>query len=174
MKRSALVLIFLGISLMVSSQSLFDSVFNKYAGNPNFTSLSINPQLFKLIAFFDDEGNDAELDRLAEKLSGLKILISESQNAGFSNEIHELIGKENYQNLMEVVEKGKRVNFYAKEQDGQIYSFVMHAIDEGEEVLLYITGNFSAKDLSQMGSVNCLGNESEHIALLRKLEAGSN
>lgn len=107
---------------------------------------------------------------LSEKFSGLKILVSEKNDAGFSAEVKEFIKKENLQVLMEIVEANKKVNFYASLNNGIISNMILHAVEPNEEVLLTISGNFSLKELSKMGNVSVLGNESKHIALLRELE----
>lgn len=168
MKSYIIAVVLLFTTPMLQAQTSTDNLFNRYSGKSGFTSISVSPGIFKLIAALDK--NDPDLQMLSDKFSGLKILVSEKNDAGFSAEVKELIKKENLQVLMEIVEANKKVNFYASLNNGIISNMILHAIEPNEEVLLTISGNFSLKELSKMGNVSVLGNESKHIALLRELE----
>jgi len=158
----------LALPLLSKSQAFVDEIFNRYSGKTGFTSVVINPQLFKLLAIIDKD--DPELKMLSEKFNSLKILVSENKSVGFTNEIREKLKKDEFLNLMEIIDGPQKVNFYAKKKGESITDFLLLSIDDKEEVLLSITGNFSLSELSQIGSSSSSGGSMAHLELLKKLE----
>jgi hypothetical protein len=155
-------------SNLLYGQAFIDEVFNKYSGKPGFTSVMITPQLFKLLALVDK--NDPELKMISEKMSSLKILVSEEKSVGFTNEVREKMSKSKYVNIMEVIDGTQKVNFYILQNDDIITDFLLLAIDDSEEVLLSITGNLKLSDLSKIGNNSSFGGGTGHLSLLKNLE----
>ncbi|HOP03212.1 MAG TPA: DUF4252 domain-containing protein [Tenuifilaceae bacterium] len=169
MKRLVLLVVITCFSIISYAQVSPDAVFEKYAGKSGFTSINFNSQIFKLIAFLDDSA-DEDLERISENLSGLKIIVCESDNPEFRKDINALRNNNGLVKLMEVVESTSKVNFYAKYENGFISNLVLIAMEEGEDVLMSISGKFKMEDLAQMGSCTSFGSSNSHIALLRNLE----
>jgi short subunit fatty acids transporter len=168
MKRYFVILAMVFVPLLVNSQGFIDDVFNRYSGKNGFTSVVISPQLFQIIALLDKE--DQELQKLSEKLISLKILVSEDKSLGFTNEIKDRLKNGEYLNLMEVIDGKQKVNFYAKKKGDMISDLLLLAIDENEEVMLSLTGNFKLNELSNLGSSTSSIGGMAHISLLKKLE----
>lgn len=168
MKRLALVFVMIIASNIVFAQAFIDEVFQKYSGKPGFTSVMITPELFKLLALMDK--NDPELQKISQKMSSLRILVSEEKTVGFTNEVREKIAKLNYLNIMEVIDGSQKVNFYVQQKGDRITDFLLLSIDDREEVLLSITGNMTLNELSELGKSNSWGGSTGHLSLLKNLE----
>ena len=72
--------------------------------------------------------------------------------------------------IMEVIDGRQKVNFYVKQANETITDFILIAIDDNEEVLLSITGNFKLNELANLGSKSALGDNEGRLSLLKKLE----
>jgi hypothetical protein len=168
MKRLIIILLVLGASTIVNAQAYVDDVFSKYAGQPGFTSVHITPQLFNLLSMLDSE--DADLKILSKNLKSLKILVSEEKSIGFTKEVNAKIGKENFLNIMEIIDGKQKVNFYVKQKEDVITDFILLSIDDTEEVLISITGNLKLNELSKLGKNKSFDSKNGHLSLLKSLE----
>ncbi len=169
MKRVLCFLLAVSIAGIVNAQVSPDAIFGKYAGKKGFTSINFNPQILKLIAYLDD-GEDQELKNISEKLTGMKILVSENNDVNFKKDLSTLLDDKELVNLMEIVESNSKVNFYAKYNEGYISDLVLVALEEGEDVFMSISGKFSLKEIAQIGTCSSFGSNNSHVALLRNLE----
>ena len=168
MKRVVLVVAMVIAANISFGQAFIDEVFNKYSGQPGFTSVVITPQLFKLLALVDK--TDEDLQMISDKMSSLRILVSEEKVVGFTEEVRAKMGKMNYLSIMEVVDGSQKVNFYVQQKDDLITDFLLLAIDGKEEVLLSITGNLKLSELSKLGKSGSFGGGTGHLSLLKSLE----
>jgi hypothetical protein len=156
MKRTLIILSFIIFPLLLEAQDVIDAVFKKYSGSDNF---SID--------------NDKDIDKIKGKISDLKILISEhqkSENIDFTNEIRDAIDKNSFMNLMEIRDGKSKVNIYAKKNVDKIVHLILLANEEDEEVLLSIKGEFSTKDLIELGRNSNHDGSFHHLSYLRDLE----
>jgi hypothetical protein len=168
MKKLVLIFFVVFTSTFVNAQAFIDDVFNQYSGKPGFTSVMISPQLFKLVSTINK--SDPELQGITEKLSSLKILVSEGKSTGFTNVIREKMTKDDYINIMEVIQGTQKVNFYVKQTGEVITDLILLAIDDSEEVLLSIKGTFVLNDLANLGKSNSILSGDDHLSLLKSLE----
>jgi hypothetical protein len=169
MKKIVVIFLVVFTSTLVNAQPFIDDVFNQYSGKPGFTSVNIGNQLFKLISTLDK--SDPELQTLTKKLSSIKILVSEGKSVGFTKAIGEKIAKDDYINIMEVIESDQKVNFYIKQTGEVITDLILLAIDDSEEVLISIKGNFILNDLANLGKSNSILSGDDHLSLLNSLES---
>jgi len=170
MKRTLIILSFIIFPLLLEAQDVIDAVFKKYSGSDNFTSIIISKDLLDFAFSID---NDKDIDKIKGKISDLKILISEHQksgNTGFTNEIRDAIDKNSFMNLMEIRDGKSKVNIYAKKNADKIVHLILLANEEDEEVLLSIRGEFSTKDLVELGRNSNHDGSFHHLSYLRDLE----
>lgn len=168
MKKLIIIISIMLSSVLLKAQAFVDDIFNQYVGKPGFTSVVISPQLFKILSVI--ESDDPELKVISEKIGSLKILVSEDKKVGFTDVIRERISKQSYVSIMEVIEGSQKVNFYIKQKDDNITDLILLAIDDSEEVLLSITGNFKLSDLANLGKGNSILKGEDHLSLLKNLE----
>ncbi|MHC1704633.1 MAG: DUF4252 domain-containing protein [Tenuifilaceae bacterium] len=170
MKRTFIILSFIIFPLLAEAQDVIDAVFKKYSGSDSFTSIIISKDL---LDFAFAINNDKDIDKIKGKISGLKILVSENQrtgNIGFTSEIQEAIEKNSFLNLMEIRDGKSKVNIYAKKNEDKIVHLVLLAIEDDEEILLSLRGEFSTKDLAELGRNSGHNGSFHHLSYLRDLE----
>ncbi|HCX98758.1 MAG TPA: hypothetical protein DG754_01345 [Bacteroidales bacterium] len=148
-------------------QSTIDKAFSQYSGKTGFTSVSITSELFQLLSMVD--AKNEVLKQLSEKITSLKILVSDDKAVGFTKEIRKQMVDLNYKTIMQVVDGAQKVDFFVKQNGEMITDLVMVAIDRTEEILISLSGNISLHELSSLGSSSGkIG--MNHISLLKSLE----
>jgi hypothetical protein len=179
MKKLFVILAIFVLPLWACAQDFIDDVFNKYSGKDGFTSIVISNELLNF-AFALDWGNGNEkdseknIDVRKGKVTDLKILVSKRHNdeerIDFISAIKGSFNKNSYLSLMEILDGKNKVNIYAKKDADKIVHLLLLATDDGEQVLLSLKGNFTLKDLVELGK-NCNDNESFHdLTYLKSLE----
>lgn len=152
MKRIIIILFFAMLPILVGAQDFIDDLFRKYSGNDGFTTIVINKDL---LDFAFTINNDKNIDKLKGKISDLRILISNEHQQGnnsiFKEEIKNSITKNNFQSLIEILDGNNRVNFYIKKDNDKIIHLILIASENNEEVLLSLKGQFTMKELIEMG-----------------------
>ena len=165
-----IILMLSTLPFLAGAQNFIDNVFSKYSGKDNFTSIVISKDLLDLVFSVD---SNKEVDKIKGKIADLKILVSDNEKnggvVGFTNEVRESINKENYLSLMEVLNGKEKVNFYVKKDNDRIVHLLLIATGKDEEVLLSLRGNFSMKDLSELGK-GCHDGTLHHLSNLKNLE----
>lgn len=169
MKRAALLILGISISCMSFAQESIDEVFRKYNGKEGYTSIHIGKGLLQLASLFDDD-RDADMIKLDGKFDDLRILVADSYNQGFTDEIKDLLEKGSFISLMEVIDGQDRVNFYVQKNTDRVSQLILLAIDHNEEVLLSIKGNFTLSELAEFGRGSGRPGHLHHMSLLGKLD----
>lgn len=170
MKRIILVLALFVAPFLVNAQDFIDDIFSKYSGKDNFTSIVVSKDLFDFAFTLD---NDKDMEKLKGKISDLKILISENQsegNVGFTNEIRDNISKNSYLSLMEILDGKNKVNFYVKKNNDKIIHLLLLATEKEKEVLLSIKGEFTMKELAEIGKDSNVNGSFHHLSYLKNLD----
>jgi hypothetical protein len=170
MKRIIFILALFVSPFLVNAQDFVDDIFSKYSGKDNFTSIVISKDLFDFAFTLD---NDKELEKLKGKISDLKILVSEhlsEGNVGFTNEIRNSINKNSYLSLMEILDGKNKVNFYVKKDNDKIIHLLLLATEKDQEVLLSIKGEFTMKELAEIGKDSNVHGSFHHLSYLKNLD----
>lgn len=167
MKRITITLAIISIFTLANAQSIIDETFDRYAGKEGFTTLRINPGIFKLLSFLDPD--DAELKTFSKKMGKFRLIASDEKFVGFTTDLKEKMKHDNYINIMEIVESSGNVNFYVRQKENVITDFVMLVAESDEEVMISMSGKFSLEDLSKLGSSSGMNMQSSHMAHLKQL-----
>lgn len=149
--------IILVIALVFISNTIFaqQSLFDKFNGNENVTSVVVNKKMFSLLSKMKVEDKETQqYVNLIKKLDNLKVFVT--QNSTLANEMKATAGKylktASLEELMQVNEKGKLVKIYVKSgaTESQIKELFMFVEGSGKEetVLMSLTGNFDLDELS--------------------------
>lgn len=138
---TAIILLLTG----AKAQSL-DRFFNKYDNDQRFESVSVSKFLINLALFSKDlKPQDREL---LANLRKIKILTtSDVADSEFIDRImadlNKTLDSGNYENLLEVRDKGEHVNIYTR-MAGQNYTDLLIAVKEKDEVsLVWLNGKLS-------------------------------
>lgn len=170
MKRMIFILAISAFPLFSNAQDFIDEIFNKYSGDENFTSIVISKNLIDF-AFTADKAN--ELNSLKGKISDLKILVSEKKNEAsfkFTDEIRSNLNKNDFISLIEILEGKNKISFYVKKDNNKIVNLLLIASNNDQEVLLTLKGQFTMKELAELGKGANEHGSFHHLSYLKNLE----
>jgi len=151
MKRSLFLMAALLLSFGLFAQnSAVDKVFAKYSGKDGITTVSISPDLFKLAAAMDEDGNE---EFPVDKVTSLKVLAVDEPSAtggvDFFAEVLKELNLAEYQEVMTVQDGSENVKMLMKTDGTKIFEFII--LTSGDEsAMVYISGNFTMDDLEKV------------------------
>ncbi len=142
----------------VHPQTAIDNLYEKYAGQEGFTSININPDMFKMISGLDmsDSSEKAkEAQNAMEQIAGLKMLVYEPEegetNEEFMEEIKSLSKIKGYEEMMSVNEGDEVVKFLTKKgTDGKMLEMLMIVLEDDEAVVMSMTGDMDLKIFTEI------------------------
>lgn len=156
LKKISGVFIYLLISVTVlNAQSAIDKYYEKYADDPDFTTVVISSKMFELFAKIDvdDPENKEVLDAMSG-LNGIKILSFEAEEGSTKSidykDAIKKIGKE-YELLMSVDSNDEKVRFFILE-DGEIIKELFMIV--GGEQNLFLMSLVGEIDLEKMSALS--------------------
>lgn len=149
--------IILVIALVFISNTIFaqQTLFDKFNGNENVTSVVVNKKMFSLLSKMKVEDKETQqYVNLIKKLDNLKVFVT--TNSTWASEMKATAGKylktASLEELMQVNDKGKLVKIFVKSgaTDSQIKELFMFIEGSGKEetVLMSLTGDFDLDELS--------------------------
>ena len=149
--------IILVIALVFISNTIFaqQTLFDKFNGNENVTSVVVNKKMFSLLSKMKVEDKETQqYVNLIKKLDNLKVFVT--TNSSWASEMKATAGKylktASLEELMQVNDKGKLVKIFVKSgaTDSQIKELFMFIEGSGKEetVLMSLTGDFDLEELS--------------------------
>lgn len=149
--------IILVIALVFISNTIFaqQTLFDKFNGNENVTSVVVNKKMFSLLSKMKVEDKETQqYVNLIKKLDNLKVFVT--TNSSWASEMKATAGKylktASLEELMQVNDKGKLVKIFVKSgaTDSQIKELFMFIEGSGkdETVLMSLTGDFDLDELS--------------------------
>jgi hypothetical protein len=150
MKRVILLIIAVALPAFVIAQnSAVDKLFNKYKGKDGVTTVQISPELFQVMNAMKIEDIE-ECEIPFDKVASVKILTIEDENAfpgaNFYEEIRNDLDVGKYSEVMTVDDGDETVRMWMKADNAVVTEFLL-IVGGDDNVLIYITGNFSMKDL---------------------------
>ena len=154
MKKLLLILLVALVPAFVLAQnSAVDKLFKKYGGQKGFTTININSGLLKFAAQMTEEEEDLDV---LNSINTIKILAQEDGEASnFYDEVMGTLKRNDYEELMTVNSDDGDVIFLVKKNKERISEFILVAGGDDENVLIYIGGDMSMKDLTSLSkSIN--------------------
>jgi hypothetical protein len=136
--------------LAIGQNSAVEKLFDKYGGKDGFTTVTINKNLFKMVAQLDED--DEDLQALSG-MESIKILAvddeGENSNINFYKEAKSLLDSDDYEELMTVNSSDADVVFLVK-QEGDIIKELILLVGGDDNALIYIAGSIRMKDVSKI------------------------
>ena len=156
MKKSLLLLLFLiGIANMSMAQDdAIQKFFSKYMEDDRFSRVYISPKMMQMAGGFlkSNAGTDAEakeLGTLIGKIKGIRILSSEEvEGMTLYKDAMATLDKNQYEELMDIQDKGSSLKFMVREEGGLIKELTMLSGDAKSFTLLSMLGSFTYEDLN--------------------------
>jgi hypothetical protein len=149
-----------------SQKGAADKIFDQYSGKDGFTSVDITKGLFELFA--DIDSDDPDFDDFQNAVKGIEsmrlLAYSVKDNDGtvaekekFMNDIKNDVSLVDFDELMVVRDKDKKVNFYAKSDKQTITEMIMIVDGADEAVLLSLYGDIDLNHIAKLGSSMKMG-----------------
>jgi alpha-acetolactate decarboxylase len=157
MKKSIIIALFILLPFFSQAQSLFD----KYDGQDNVTSIIVNKKMFDLMSKVKMEASDKEAQKylaLIKKLDNLKVFMTSSAKttADMKFNVEKYLKTSNLEELMRVNDGGKNVKIYVKSgsSDSQVKELLMFIenanVKDNQTVLMSLTGDFDINEISTL------------------------
>lgn len=145
-RNSLLVLFFLCSTLCFAQDKLFE----KYADKDNVTSVYISKSMFQMMPDNMRAGG-LDLGNLKGKIHNLQILTSENKEVKeqMKADFDAVVGKD-HELLMKVKSDDTRASFFVKQKGEKISELIMLTDDEGDYVVMRLTGDFTIQDIRQI------------------------
>ena len=153
----AIVVLLLLTPIFSQAQSLFD----KYDGQDNVTSIIVNKKMFDLMSKVKMEASDKEAQKylaLIKKLDNLKVFMTSSAKTAtdMRANVEKYQKTSNLDELMRVNDGDKNVKIYVKSgsSDSQVKELLMFIegvnVKGNETVLMSLTGDFDINEISTL------------------------
>jgi len=152
MKRLFTIALMALFTLTISAQSTIDKLFSKYKGVEGFTTVTVNGNLLKLLADIDDEDEDEDLMKFADKFTSIRILAQEDDDMDVDNFYDAVIDEVNrggYEEMVTINSSDSDVKIMVR-ADGNIFKEFLLIAGGDDNALIQIKGSFSMKDVKEM------------------------
>ncbi len=144
MKR-VLLTIMIALAALTASAQNYKSLYQKYSDDERVTAVYISPAMFKMIGKLPEvriEDNDLDLAPMIKSMTGFYMLQTEDKDLAekISKDIFKVVGANKYETLMEVKEKGQRINILSLGDKDILKSLLLTVFDGGESMFIGIDG----------------------------------
>lgn len=151
MKRIIIIIAILFVSFTANAQD-YKSLYQKYSDEDNVTAVYISPAMFKLIGKLPEvhinEG-DVDFAPLIKSMTGFYMLQTEDKALAekITKDINRVVDGKKFELLMEVKEKGEKVNIFSLGDKDFLKSLVLTAFQGDETVFISIDGLMRRDDV---------------------------
>jgi len=151
MKKIIVIVLALMSSLILKAQD-YKSLYQKYSDDDRVTAVYISPAMFKLIGKLPEvkiEDNGVDFGPLIKNMTGFYMLQTEDKALAdkIFKDISKVVSGHKFETLMEVKDKGERVNIFSLGDDNFLKSLVMTAFQGDETVFISIDGLMRREDV---------------------------
>ena len=151
MKKIFLTLI-AGLTALMASAQDYKSIYQKYSDDDRVTAVYISPAMFKMIGKIPEiriEESDVVLSPMIKSMTGFYMLQTEDTSLAekISKDVVKIVGGNKYETLMEVKDKGQKINILSLGDDEFIKSLLLTVLDSEETVFIGIDGLMKRDDV---------------------------
>lgn len=151
MKKIFLTLI-AGLTALLASAQDYKSIYQKYSDDDRVTAVYISPAMFKMIGKIPEiriEESDVDLSPMIKSMTGFYMLQTEDTSLAekISKDVVKIVGGNKYETLMEVKDKGQKINILSLGDDEFIKSLLLTVLDSEETVFIGIDGLMKRDDV---------------------------
>ena len=149
-KKIFLICTIVLLSLSLAAQDI-SSIMNKYGKVENVELVKINNIMLTMARAVADK----ESKQVLKKITGIKVLSADSTAnvKGLISDIDNVTTRQNYEKLVEVREKGEKVNIYFKELGkNKTELLVVNSEKSGEVNLILISGNITPDEFEKLNN----------------------
>jgi hypothetical protein len=158
MRRMFITLIFITTAIIVNGQRSVDDLFNKYADNDGFVTISINGNLLKFVRSLDNGDENNQNYSWPEKITEIRILTQEKDDLkvnNFYDLVYRNLNRNQYEEFMRVKKSDQDLVMLVKTNGNRLKELILIAGGE-DNVLIQIKGDMT------MGEARKLSSEFKH------------
>jgi hypothetical protein len=158
MRRMFFTLVFIAAAISANGQRSVDDLFNKYADNDGFVTITISGNLLKFVRSLDDDDEDGDTHSWPANITEIRILAQEKDNPKVDN-FYDIalrgINRNQYEEFMRVRESDQDLIMLVKTDGNRFRELLLIAGGE-DNVLIQIKGSIT------MGEARKLSAEFKH------------
>lgn len=141
-----------GLTALVASAQDYKSIYQKYSDDDRVTAVYISPAMFKMIGKIPEiriEESDVDLSPMIKSMTGFYMLQTEDTSLAekISKDVVKIVGGNKFETLMEVKDKGQKINILSLGDDEFIKSLLLTVLDSEETVFIGIDGLMKRDDV---------------------------
>lgn len=134
-------------------------LYNKYSDQDGVSAVYISPAMFKLMGQLPDiniesaDGRKMDMAPLVRSFSGFYMLSFEKKSAASEElykEVTAMVGKGDFELLMEVKDDGSTVRMYTLGNDKVVNSFVCIMNEDSQTTFFCLEGSMARSDLEKL------------------------
>ena len=136
----------------IAQESQINKFIEKYSGKPGFTTITFTKEMFELYRNSDNPAQGKGSVNAPAGINSMKMLTVSSDTtirANFSKELHALLPKDKYKELMVIKDANSTITFLARQEGQKVKEFIM-TIDGASPLLIYMEGDMDFDQLSKL------------------------
>lgn len=151
MKKISLIIIALMASIAMQAQD-YKSLYQKYSDDERVTAVYISPAMFKLIGKLPEvkiEDNGVDFGPMIKSMTGFYLLQTEDKDLAdkIFKDVSKVVDGHKFETLMEVKDKGERVNVFSLGDKNFLKSLLFTAFQGNETTFISIDGLIKRDDV---------------------------
>ncbi len=151
MRRAILTIIISLVAFTAFAQD-YKTIYQKYSDDDRVTAVYISPAMFKMIGKLPEvriEDNGLDLAPMIKSMTGFYMLQTEDSSLAekISKDVTRIVGGAKFETLMEIKDKGQKVNILSLGDDQFLKSLLLTVFDSGESMFIGIDGLMNRADV---------------------------
>lgn len=151
MRRAILTIIISLVAFTAFAQD-YKTIYQKYSDDDRVTAVYISPAMFKMIGKLPEvriEDNGLDLAPMIKSMTGFYMLQTEDSSLAekISKDVTRIVGGAKFETLMEIKDKGQKVNILSLGDDQFLKSLLLTVFDSGESMFIGIDGLMNRVDV---------------------------
>lgn len=151
MNKISLIIIALMASIAMQAQD-YKSLYQKYSDDERVTAVYISPAMFKLIGKLPEvkiEDNGVDFGPMIKSMTGFYLLQTEDKDLAdkIFKDVSKVVNGHKFETLMEVKDKGERVNVFSLGDKNFLKSLLFTAFQGNETTFISIDGLIKRDDV---------------------------
>lgn len=150
--RRAILTIIISLAAITAFGQDYKTIYQKYSDDDRVTAVYISPAMFKMIGKLPEvriEDNGLDLAPMIKSMTGFYMLQTEDSSLAekISKDVTRIVGGAKFETLMEIKDKGQKVNILSLGDDQFLKSLLLTVFDSGESMFIGIDGLMNRADV---------------------------
>lgn len=150
--RRAILTIIISLAAITAYAQDYKTIYQKYSDDERVTAVYISPAMFKMIGKLPEvriEDNGLDLAPMIKSMTGFYMLQTEDSFLAekISKDVTRIVGGAKFETLMEIKDKGQKVNILSLGDDQFLKSLLLTVFDSGESMFIGIDGLMNRADV---------------------------